>query len=280
MPVRHGLTAFLVLLRIHRAAVGNLGLVLSLCSFLVARVLFALGEEMDRGDLAMRQAAVFFCDLTGVMGAPWAEAGYDIVLVDPQHGATSIETLPNGARVYRFAGTISDSLPFISRLLRTHKIIFAFGFPPCTDVAVSGARHFDAKRQKDPHFQAKAALVAEQCRTAFELFGCPWGFENPVSVFSSIFGRPDYIFHPHWFTGHCADDNYTKTTCIWAGGGFVMPDPFVDESLGPPDDRIHKAPPGAGRANFRSATPRGFSRAAFESNVPKKAMQLALQLSA
>lgn len=33
-----------------------------------------------------------------------------------------------------------------------------------------------------------------------------------------------------------------------------------------PDDRIHKAPPGVDRANFRSATPRGFARAVFEAN--------------
>lgn len=191
----------------------------------------------------MRQAAIFFCDLTGVMGEPWAEAGYDIVLVDPQHGKTSVETLATGAMVYRIAGTIIEALPFVSRLMSTHHIAFAFGFPPCTDVAVSGARHFEAKRRKDPHFQAKAALVAEQCRTAFELFGCPWGFENPVSVFSSIFGKPDHIFHPHHYTGLEPADNYTKTTCLWVGGGFVMPPPVVDQSLSAPDDRIHKAPP-------------------------------------
>lgn len=45
-----------------------------------------------------------------------------------------------------------------------------------------------------------------------------------------------------------------------------MPKKNKDESLGPPDDRIHKAPPGPNRANFRSATPTGFSQAVFESN--------------
>lgn len=228
----------------------------------------------------MRNAALFFCDLTGVMGEPWVQAGYDIVLVDPQHVTTTVETRPNGAAIYRVAGTILDALPFVGRMLKTHRFVFAFGFPPCTDVAVSGARHFEAKRQKDPHFQARAALIAEQCRTAFMLLGCPWGFENPVSVFSRIFGKPSYIFHPHHFTGHEPRDNYTKTTCIWAGGGFVMPEPFKDESLGKPDDRIHKAPPGAGRANFRSATPAGFSKAVFIANAPRRAVQLSLAIEA
>lgn len=227
----------------------------------------------------MRKAAVFFCDLTGVMGSPWVEAGYDIVLVDPQHMNTSIEKRQNGAMVYRVAGTILDALPFVGQMLRTHHIVFAFGFPPCTDVAVSGARHFASKRQRDPHFQAKAALVAEQCRTAFMLFGCPWGFENPVSVFSSIFGKPDHIFHPHQFTGYEPKDNYTKATCLWTGGGFLMPEHFKDESLGDPDDRIHKAPPSADRANFRSATPAGFAKAVFLANAPRQAIQLALPMA-
>lgn len=228
----------------------------------------------------MREAAVFFCDLTGVMGEPWIQAGYDVVLVDPQHLNNSTEARANGAIIHRVAGTVLDALPFIGQMLKTHRIVFAFGFPPCTDVAVSGARHFEAKRLRDPHFQAKAALVAEQCRTAFMLLGCPWGFENPVSVLSSIFGKPAHIFHPHHFTGYEPLDNYTKTTCLWVGGGFVMPDPFVDKSLGKPDDRIHKAPPGAGRANFRSATPAGFSRAVFIANAPRKAVQLSLAIEA
>lgn len=49
-----------------------------------------------------------------------------------------------------------------------------------------------------------------------------------------------------------------------------MPDQFKDWSLGEPDDRIHKAPPGPARADFRSATPMGFARAVFEANRPDR----------
>ena len=62
------------------------------------------------------------------------------------------------------------------------------------------------------------------------------------------------------------NDNYTKKTCLWTGGGFVMPEPCPNKSLGSPDDRIHKAPPGPDRENFRSATPMGFAKAVFQSN--------------
>lgn len=75
-------------------------------------------------------------------------------------------------------------------------------------------------------------------------------------------------FDPCDYTALEAADNYTKRTCLWAGGGFVMPPVQRDLTLGPPDDRIHKAPPSAQRANFRSATPMGFARAVFEANRP------------
>ena len=45
-----------------------------------------------------------------------------------------------------------------------------------------------------------------------------------------------------------------------------MPPPERDYTLGPPDDRIHKAQPGPERANIRSASPMGFCRAVFKSN--------------
>ena len=59
-------------------------------------------------------------------------------------------------------------------------------------------------------------------------------------------------------------------------GGFVMPDEERDLSLGEPDSRIHYAAPGPERANFRSATPKGFARAVFEANAPHLRRQLHL----
>lgn len=205
--------------------------------------------------------AIFLCNLTLNMAQPWIDAGYRVVLVDPQHEANSIE-----GNVERIAGTLIEAMPRLGEIIRTERIVFVFGFPPCTDVAVSGSRWFESKRAKDPHFQAKAALVAEQCRTIGMLSGAAWGFENPVSVFSSIFGKPTHTFSPEDYTEIEPSDNYTKKTCLWTGGGFVMPEACRDMTLGPPDDRIHKAPPGAERSNFRSATPRGFAQATFLAN--------------
>ena len=207
------------------------------------------------------------------MVAPWVEAGYDVLLVDPQHGITRTETMPNGATITRFAGTVEDAMPLIAMLIAAGKVAAVFGFPPCTDMAVSGARWFKAKYEADKLFQAKAVMVAEQCRTIGRLTGAPWFVENPVSVLASAFGKPQHTFHPADYTAYEPADNYTKKTCLWTGGGFVMPQPAKDSTLGAPDNRIHFASPGPERANFRSATPMGFARAVFDANhIPAMAV--------
>lgn len=172
----------------------------------------------------------------------------------------------------RLALTVDGAMPFLSNLFRDFGIAAVFAFPPCTDMAVSGARWFASKREADPMFQAKAVAVAEQCRTIGRLSGAPWFVENPVSVLSRVFGKPDHWFHPADFTALEPGDNYTKRTNLWTGGGFVMPAPARDASLSAPDDRIHKAPPGPDRENFRSATPLGFARAVFAANARQEAV--------
>lgn len=214
-------------------------------------------NDNDRGTV------ILLCNLTDAMADPWAEAGYRVVMVDPQHVFTQTEGL-----ITRLAMTVVEAAPIVGEIIRSERVVFVAGFPPCTDVAVSGARWWEEKRGKDPYFQAKAAIVAEQCRMACLLSGAPGFFENPVSAFSKIFGAPDHRFHPADYTLHCSDDNYVKNTCLWSFNGFVMPPPHRDLTLGQPDTRIWMAPPGPDRANIRSAFPRGFSRACFLANAP------------
>lgn len=208
-----------------------------------------------------RPTIVSLCDLTGNFVQPWVDAGYDAILVDPQHGESTSD-----GRVTRLAMTVDEALPHLGNVIRHNRIAFVAGWPPCTDMAVSGARWFEAKRKADPMFQAKAVAVAEQCRTFGQLSGAPWLVENPVSVLRRVFGRPSHTFNPADYTAFEPADNYSKRTCLWTGGGFVMPPVARDESLGEPDNRIHFASPGPERANFRSATPMGFARAVFEAN--------------
>jgi len=207
-----------------------------------------------------KNIAVFLCNLTLNAARPWLENGYAVVLVDPQHP----EGVRSKGKVVTVGSTIDGSFTYLGKIIRSNRIGFVAGFPPCTDVALSGTRWWAAKRESDPYFQARAAMVAEQCRTIGAIAGCPWFFENPKSAFSRMFGEPQHKFNPYDYTAYCKRDNYKKETWLWSGGGFVMPPPNRDFSLGPPDDRIHKAPPTkdpAVRANFRSATPIGFSKA-------------------
>lgn len=220
-------------------------------------------HNADVAQWATGGVVISLCDLTGNMVQPWVDAGYHALLVDPQHGTSRVE-----GRVYKFAGTIEDALDLIGQLTRAGVVVAVFGFPPCTDMAVSGARWFEAKRAADKMFQAKAVMVAEQCRTTGRMTGAPWFVENPVSVLSSAFGKPNHTFNPSDYTAYEPADNYTKKTCLWTGGGFVMPQPSRDSRLGPPDNRIHFASPGPERANFRSATPMGFARAVYDANAP------------
>lgn len=110
--------------------------------------------------------------------------------------------------------------------------------------------------------------IVDACRDICENSGAPWMIENPVSTLATYWRKADHTFHPCQFTAFEMGDNYTKKTCLWTGGGFVMPEPATAGINSLPDDRIHKAPPSDERANFRSATPMGFARAVFQSNAP------------
>ena len=204
------------------------------------------------------------CDLTGNATQPWEDAGHTAVLVDPQHERTGWVSPTR----YVYSGTWEDFREngWPVRLNGLSNVVMAFGFPPCTDLAASGARWWKDKAAKDPNFQTDAAAFAVGLAWEFERIGCPWVIENPVGRLSTLWRKPDHYWHPWQFTAHCADDNYTKKTGSWVGGGYVPPALAVDTSLGDPDNRIHFAAPGPERANFRSATPKGWAMAVFLSN--------------
>lgn len=142
-------------------------------------------------------------------------------------------------------------------------VVFLAAFPPCDHVAVSGARWFAGKG-----LGALARSIELFERAAFwaEWFGAPYFIENPVSTISTYWRKPDHTFDPWEYCGLAREDEYTKRTCLWTGGGFTMPPPLHPDTVAP-DDRIHKAAPGPERAAFRSRTPRGFSIAVAEANL-------------
>jgi hypothetical protein len=193
------------------------------------------------------------CDRTGNMVQPWLAAGYDAITVDTQEAVN-----PHPRRHHFVADVTQWRYP-----LRFGRPAITFAFPPCTHLAVSGARWFKAKGMGA---LIEGLSVVDACRDICESSGAPWMLENPVSTLSTYWRAPDHSFHPWQYTAFERADNYTKKTCLWTGGGFVMPRPatIANEK---PDHRIHTAPPSAERADFRSATPMGFARAVYDANA-------------
>ena len=179
----------------------------------------------------MQKMIISLCDYTGIFVKPWLDAGFKAVIIDPQHEIDSEE-----GNLIKLGRTIEEAIPMIN-YYRNFTTLFFSGFPPCTDLAVSGAGHFQAKAEKDKHFQTKACQLVWQCHIVAEMLGCPYFIENPVSVLSSMWRKPNFSFHPYEFGGYLDKDDkhplypqyikprdaYPKKTCLWTGGGFVLP---------------------------------------------------------
>lgn len=120
--------------------------------------------------------------------------------------------------------------------------------PPCTHLAVSGARHFKAKQESGVQQEAldfvRLLLEADIPKIALE---------NPVSIISSKIRKPDQIIQP-WQFGH----GETKATCLWLKGlPKLVPTNIVEGR----EQRIHKMPPSPTRWKERSRTYQGIADA-------------------
>ena len=201
-------------------------------------------------------------DHSGNMARPWAEAGYECVAADIKHeGNERIENVGSGSIEY-VAADVTNWLP------PRRDYTFVAAFPPCDDLAVSGARWFKQKGL-DGLDSAVDRVVAAREIAEWADPECGWMIENPVSTLSSYWREPDHTFHPYEYDEYTREDNtYTKKTCLWTGCGFAMPEP-LGSNESEADDRIHKMPPSDDRAEKRAVTPMGFARAVFQANSPK-----------
>lgn len=124
-------------------------------------------------------------------------------------------------------------------------------FPPCTHLAVSGARYFEQKRKDGRQQQGIDFFMA------FAEADCPRvAIENPVGIMSTHWRKPDQIIQP-WQFGH----GETKATCLWLKGLPLLRPTQVVEGR---EQRIWRMPPGPERAKLRSKTFPGIARAMAE----------------
>ena len=246
------------------------------------------------------KAVISLFDLSGEAIRPWYEDGYQCFCFDAQYPEGinfhreigSPQTYPKANSVYAIGGQAISPMgemddmswsSIIERIFKLYDVQMVMGWPPCTDLATSGAKHFQAKGEANPRFQKEAMELVYFVRDIGISYKCPWFFENPVSMISSYYKRPDYTFSPHEYGAYLpADDvspdadgiipprdQYTKRTCIWSGNGFVMPEKKPVElpdgyTYSPQYKRL------GGRSqktkNIRSKTPRGFARAVWMAN--------------
>ena len=128
--------------------------------------------------------------------------------------------------------------------------------PPCTDLAVSGAAWFAAKRA-DGRQQAAIEFFMQFVNTDCEHIAV----ENPVSIMSTQYRKPDQIIQP-WMFGHPEK----KATCLWLKGlpPLVPTNDVSDYMKTLPknqQERFHYLPPSPDRAKLRSKTFPGIAKA-------------------
>jgi hypothetical protein len=172
------------------------------------------------------------CEFSGVVRDAFIGGGHD---------AMSCDLLPTEASGPHYQGDVREVLHDDWDLMVCH--------PPCTHLAVSGARWFKRKRQEQ----------AEALEFVRLLLSAPIhriALENPVSVISSRIRKPDQVIQP-WQHGH----GETKATCLWLKNLPKLRPSNVVEGR---DQRIWKMPPHSDRWKERSRTLPGIAAAMAE----------------
>lgn len=157
----------------------------------------------------------------------------------------SCDLLPTEAPGPHYQGDVFDVVDYPWDLAIFH--------PSCTHLAVSGARHFAAKRQDGRQHAAVSFVMRLDRRTAH----IPRvAIENPVAIISRLWRKPDQVLQP-WQFGH----GETKATCLWLKGlQTLIPTQIVDGRVA----RMHRLPPSRDRWKIRSRTYPGIAEAMAE----------------
>jgi site-specific DNA-cytosine methylase len=154
------------------------------------------------------------------------------------HNAMSCDLLPTDAEGPHYQGSVLD--------LELSEFDLMVAHPPCTHLAVSGARWFKGKERE----QAEALEFVRQLLDA----PVPMiALENPVSIISSRIRKPEQTIQP-WQFGH----GEVKRTCLWLKNLPALKPTEIVEGR---EARIHKMGPSADRWKKRSETYRGIAEA-------------------
>jgi len=172
------------------------------------------------------------CELSGRVRDAFIKKGHNVI---------SCDLLPTEQPGPHYQGDVRDIINNGFDLMIAH--------PPCTYLAVSGARWFKnrQKEQKEALEFVNLILSASIQKIALE---------NPISVISSKIRKPDQIIQP-WMFGH----GETKATCLWLKN---LPKLQPTNVVSGRENRIHRMPPSKNRSKLRSTTYQGIADAMAE----------------
>ena len=157
------------------------------------------------------------------------------------HDAISCDLLPTDAPGPHYQGDVRDILNDGFDLMIAH--------PPCTHLAVSGARWFKDKQEEQTEALDFVRFLLDAPIDKIAL-------ENPISIISSRIRKPNQIIQP-WQFGH----GETKATCLWLKNlPCLMPTNIVEGR----EAKVHRMSPGPDRWKLRSATYKGIAQAMAE----------------
>ncbi len=169
------------------------------------------------------------CEFSGAVRNAFIKNGHD---------AISCDFLPTEKPGPHYQGNVLDIINDGFDLMIAH--------PPCTHLAVSGARWFKHKGEEQHHaLEFVRLLMSANIKKI-----C---IENPVSIISSRIRKPDQIIQP-WQFGH----GETKATCLWLKNLPLLTPSNIVEGR---ESRIHKMPPSETRWKERSRTYQGIADA-------------------
>jgi site-specific DNA-cytosine methylase len=170
------------------------------------------------------------CEYSGRVREAFRRHGWD---------AWSCDLLPaEGGSEFHVQGPVESLLGQGWDLMIAH--------PPCTHLAVSGARWFKDKQRE----QAEALDFVRL------LLDAPIGriaLENPVSIISSRIRKPNQVIQP-WMFGH----GETKATCLWLKNLPCLRATKIVEGR---EAKVHRMSPGPDRWKERSRTYQGIADA-------------------
>jgi site-specific DNA-cytosine methylase len=169
------------------------------------------------------------CEYSGVVRDAFKSRGHD---------AVSCDLLPTDVPGNHYQGDVLDIINDGWDLMIAH--------PPCTHLAVSGARWFHLKREEQ-------AAALDFVRTLLDADIPRIALENPVSVISTRIRKPSQVIQP-WQFGH----GETKATCLWLKNlPLLEPEDVVSGR----EPKVHRMPPTADRWKLRSKTYSGIAAA-------------------